>query len=425
MVSTIASLGIMVSANVAPAMKSMDEVGNKVKDVGQTSQKEGAKTEGFMKRWGSAFAAIGAAATASLYMVVKASPLLAGAMQEAQDAISLLFMTIGDALEPVIRPFIDAIWILVDAVLDMPAPLDTLTAAFIAVGGSITAVLGGLALLPTALHAVGLAAGAAVSPALLFATSLFGIVTVAGLVAAALYYLSGEPTVAIVGALTTIGVGASVLLHHPVVFAITSIVSAFVLLAGEMGNLETLASAAFLAIGTAATILLHHPTIAAITAIVGGIAILIRSSADFEIKMIAVFTGIGIAASVLLANPVIAAITAIVDAVLVLIYTWNKLNQVMGGRLAEVGAEELAHGRGYPPWYQQGGYVPFTGPAILHAGEYVTPAGRVGAGAGGGYTDNRTFHFDIHDMILAGDMDVDRLKQRLDEIYRVEMAGVP
>ena len=417
---------VLVSANIAPAMKSMDAVGDKVKDVGQTSQREGAKTEGFMKRWGSSFAAIGAAATASLYMVVKASPLLSGAMQEAQDAISLLFMTIGDALEPVIRPFVDAIWAIVDAILNMPAPLNALTATLIVFGGVIATTLTGLAALPTLLHSIGLAATAAASPALLLAAGFSWIVVAAGLVAAALYYVSGEPTVAIVGALTAIGVGASVLLHHPVVFAITSIVSAFVMLAGEAGNMETLASVAFIGIGMAATTLMGHPVVAAIAGIGYAIAVLIQSSADFEIKVIAVFTAIGLAAWALLANPVIAAIVAIVDAIYLLTRAYNELGRIMGGRAAELGIEELSPWNRpsiFPLW-QQGGYVPFTGPGILHAGEYVVPAGRVGAGVGGGYTDNRAFNFDIHDVTLAGDMDIDRLKQRLDELYKKEMGGV-
>lgn len=425
-------MGILISANVAPAMKSMDQVGNKVKDVGQTSQKEGAKTEGFMKKWAGSFAAIGAAATASLYMVVKASPLLAGAMQEMQDAISLLFMTIGDALEPILRPFVDALWSLSDLITDMPAPLDALVAGFVAFGGSITAILAGLTLLPIALHAVGLAAGAAASPLLILSTAFFGIVTAAGLVAAALYHISEEPTVAIVGALTTIGVGATILMGNPLVLAVTSIISAFVLMTGEMGNMETLASAAFLAIGLAASALLLNPVIVAITAIVGGVALLITSSADFEIKMLAVFTAIGIAAAALLSNPFILAIVAIIDAVYLLILALKELEKMMGGQTIGGGVQVpswfpvITPGVGEDPhagWYQHGGYVPHTGPAFLHAGEYVVPAGRTGGG--GGYTDNRVLHFDIHDNLLAGDMDVDRLKQRLDELYKIELGRVP
>ena len=441
MVSTIASLGILVSANVAPAMKSMDEVGAKVKDVGETSQKEGKKTEGVMKRWGSSFAAIGAAATASLYMIVKASPLLSGAIREAQDSINLLFMTIGDALEPVIRPFVDALWELSDLIIDMPSPFNTLTAALIALGGSITAVLGGLVLLPTLLHAVGLSAGAAASGTLLLATSFFGIITAAGLVAVALYYLSGEPTIAIIGALTTIGVGASVLMHHPVVFAITSIVSAFVLMTGEMGNMETLASAAFLTIGVGATALLFHPVVAAITGIAGAIGILMTSSADLEIKMIAVFAAIGIAAAALLSNPVIAAVTAIIVGIALLMKAWKDFQSefeitqktvTIGGveypGIYGVDAthEELEHARKFnvPVFYQYGGYVPYTGPAMLEAGEYVVPAGRVGVGVGGGAIYNITNNFEINNPILGSDMDVDRMKQRLDELYRIEMGRV-
>lgn len=427
MVSTIASLGILVSANTAPAMREMDNISGKVKDVGQTSQKEGAKTESFMKRWAGGFAAIGAAAAASLYMIVKASPLLAGAIQEAQDAINLLFMTIGDALEPVLRPFVDMLWGLSDLVLDMPPGLDAVTAALITFGGAIVAAAGGLALISGGLHAFGIGCATAGAHAALLVGILGGVVTVAGLVAAGLYYISGEPTVAIMGALTTIGIGATILFHHPVIFAVTSIVSAFVMMAGECGNMETLVSAAFLSIGVAATALMGHPVIAAIVGIVGGITLLIRSSADLEIKILAVFTSIGIAASVLMAHPLIAAVTLAIDAIYLLkkatdalLESWKKFSGEKVGR-------KLLIERALSSPFQYGGYVPYTGPAFLHAGEYVVPRGKVGAGAGGGggsYVDNRTFNFDIHDMTLAGDMDVDRLKARLDELYKREMGQV-
>jgi len=418
MVSTIASMGVLITANVAPAIKSMDEIGKKVKDVGQTAQVEGTKTSAFMKQWAGAFAAIGAAATGALYMVIKASPLLSGAMSEAKNAISLLFMTVGDALESILRPFVDLLWGLVDVVTGMPAPLNSLTAAFIVVGGSITAILGGLVLLPTLLHAVGLASGAAASGALLLSTAFAGIITVAGLVAAALYYVSGDPTVAIVGAFTTIGIGATILLHNPVILAITMIVNAFILMATSSSNLQTAVAGVFLAIGVAATALMGHPLIAAFTAVIGTIALFVSASDTMKVAIIAVFTAIGIAASVLLANPVIAAITAIIDAIVLLISYWDRLTTITLGGIGPGGEVPGFYG------FQQGGYVPYTGPAIVHAGEYVVPAGKVAAVGRGGPVYHITNQFDIHDVTLAGDMDIDRLVRKLDDHYKREMERV-
>ena len=421
-------MSILLTANAAPAIRAMDQIGAKVKDVGQTSQREGAKTEGFMKRWAGSFAAIGAAATASLYMVVKASPLLSGALQEAQDAISLLFMTVGDALEPILRPFIDLIWELVDVVMDMPSPLDTLTAAFIAVGGSITAVLGGLCLLPAALHAVGLASGAAASSTLLLSTAFFGIVTAAGLVAAVLYHITEDPTTAIIGAFTTIGVGASMLLHHPLITAITGIVGGFALIARASSDLEIAVGLAFTGIGVAAAALMANPIFGVAAAGVGLVALFIgfkNASEEMKIGIIAAFTAIGIAASILLANPVIAAITAIVDAYLVLVALEDKLQpgKRLFGRFGLKPPGPIFNISDITGLFQHGGYVPYTGPAILHAGEYVVPRGKVAAG-GGGAVYNITNTFEINNPVLGSDMDVERLKQKLDELYKRDMGRV-
>lgn len=427
MVSTIASLGVLVSANVAPAMKSMDQVGGKVKDVGTTSQKEGRKTEGFMKRWAGAFATIGAAAAGALYMVIKASPLLSGAMQEAQDAISLLFMTIGDALEPILRPFVNVIWELSDLVIGMPAPLNAVTAALIGFGGAIVAAAGGLALISAGLKAFGVGAAAAGASSALLAAAFGGIVLAAGAVAAALYYISEEPTVAIVGALTTIGIGASLLFHHPLIFAVTSIISAFVMMSGEANTLNTLVSAAFLAIGVAATALMGHPLIAAFTAVIGTVALIVTRIDDMETAIIATFTAIGIGASVLMANPVIAAITAIIAALALLEARGAEIGETFRG----VGFKPLEEIAPVIPWprekvgpevYQWGGYVPYTGRYLLRAGEHVSRAGAAGMGG-------PVYHVDYHPTIeviatLKDRMDVEELKRTLDDIYGREMAGV-
>lgn len=441
MVSTIASLGVLVSANVAPAMKSMDQMGNKVKDVGQTAQKEGAKTESFMKKWSAGFAMIGAAAAGALYMIVKASPLLAGAMQEAQDAISLLFMTIGDALEPVLRPFVDALWGLSDVVIGMPAPIDAITAGLITFGGAIVAAAGGLALIGGALKAFGIGCASAGLASAALVGALGGIVLAAGLVSAALYELSGDPTVAITGALTAIGIGATVLMHHPVIFAITSIISAFVLMAGEADALHIAASAAFLAIGVAATALMGHPLIAAFTAVVGAIALIALNVKDMETAVILSFTAIGIAASVLLANPIIAAVTAVLAAIALL---EAKGITFEGETFTGVGfpaLEEIAPGIPWPEPppaaggpYQHGGYIPFTGRYHLEAGEHVTRRGATPWRGDRMRTIPRVvsgpvYNVDYHPVIeiaatVKEPMDVEKIKQTLDEIYRREMGGL-
>lgn len=436
MTSPIASMAVLVTANVAPAMKSMDQMGNKVKDVGQTSQKEGAKTEGFMKRWAGSFAAIGAAATGALYMVVKASPLLSGAMQEAQDAMSLLFMTIGDALEPIIRPFVDLLWGLADIILDMPAPLGALTAGLIAFGSAVAAALTGLALLPKILHSIGLASGAAASSTLVLAAQFAWLAVGAGLVAAALYHISGEPTVAIVGALTTIGIGASILFHQPVIFAVTSIISAFVMLAGEVGPMEAAVSGAFLTIGIGATALMGHPIIAAITGVIGVFTLVMRATGDLETAIIASFAAIGVAAAILMANPVIAAISLVLAALAWLEAKGAEVGETFKG-MGLPSAEEAAPAVPWPEEaqeeirrrtqvYQYGGYVPHTGPAFLHAGEYVVPRGQsMGAVAPAG----RVYRVDYHPTIeivatLRDHYDVEALKRDLDDLYKREMERV-
>lgn len=398
MVSTVASLGILVSANVAPAMKAMDEVGGKVKDVGETSQKEGKKTEGFMKRWGTSFAVIGAAATAVLYGVIKASPLLAGAMQEAQDAISLLFMTIGDALEPVIRPFIDMLWEMSDAITSMPEPLGGLTGGLIVFGAAIIGAAGGLALLSGFLKTtLPLAAGAGV-------TAIGGV------------------------ALSTIGAAGAVVAAAGLL--IWSVWNAYEnwdqFCAGMeklMGNLGGTFDEGFGGIidrvytsgtwwGTIFETLFILP-IHSLVAIMGywyDAAVWIFDNIKGPLED--------------LGNFVIEVIGKITDA-------WNGLMELLG---AEEGApiwrKILALVSPIPSsiaglfGYQHGGYVPYTGPAMLHAGEYVTPAGRVGAGVGGGAIYNITNNFEINNPILGSEMDVDRLKQRLDGLYKRDMGLV-
>lgn len=426
MPSTIASLGILVSANVAPAMQSMDQVGAKVKDVGQTSQKEGKKTEGFMKRWAGSFAMIGAAATGALYMVVKASPLLAGAMREAQDAISLLFMTVGDALEPILRPFINTLWELSDLIIDMPAPLDALTSGFIVFGGTIVGAAGGLGLISLGLKAFGIGAATAGAGAAVLAGAFGGIVLAAGAVATALYYVSEDPTTAIIGAFTTIGTGMALLFHHPLIAAVSAIAGGFALLVRAGSDLEVGLGLAFVGIGVAATALMGHPIFAVGIGLVAFFISFQKASDEMKVGIVAAFTAIGIAASVLLANPVIAAITAIVDAYLVLVALEDKLQpgKRLFGRFGLEPPGPLFDISDITGLFQHGGYVPYTGPAILHAGEYVVPRGKVGAGVGGGAVYNVTNTFEINNPVLGSDMDVERLKQKLDELYKREMGRV-
>lgn len=419
--ATVASLGVLVSANVAPAMQSMDKIGAKVKDVGQTSQKEGAKTEGFMKRWAGSFAAIGAAAAGSLYMIVKASPLLAGAMQEAQDAMSLLFMTIGDALEPIIRPFVDALWDLSDLIIDMPAPLNAITSALVVFGTAIVGAAGSLAVLTLGLKAFGVGAAAAGAHSTLLAGAFGGIVLAAGAVALILYELSGDPTTAIIGAFTTIGVGASVLMHHPLIAATTAIIGGFALLVTAGDDMEVAIGLTFAGIGVAATALLGHPVFAAG---VGIVALFLAwgqacEEARFMIEM--AMLGMIVAMTAFMGHPVVAAFVATVTALRMaweMVTTMEKVEEWEPTPFIPIpkdfGPEH--------PMLQYGGYVPHTGLYTMHAGEYVVPAGR--AGGGGEHIDNRTFNFDIHDVTLAGDMDVDRLKQRLDDLYKREMERV-
>lgn len=421
MVSTIASLGILVSANVAPAMKSMDEVGGKVKDVGETSQKEGKKTEGFMKRWGASFAMIGAAATGALYMVIKASPLLSGAMREAQDAINLLFMTIGDALEPVLRPFVDALWGLSDIVLDLPVPLDSVTSAFVVFGGTIAAAgiaVGGLSL---GLKAFGVSAAAAAGASAALSTIAFGgILLAAGAVALVLYEISGDPTTAIIGAFTTIGIGAGVLMHHPLIAATTAIIGGFVLLVTAGDDMEIAIGIAFVGIGVAATALLGHPIFAAGVGIVALFLAWGKASEDARAAIEVAIIGMIAALTALAGHPAVATLFAIVAAVrtaIEVLKTWEEVEEWQPTPFIPIpkgfGIEH--------PVLQYGGYVPYTGPAFLHAGEYVVPAGRVGAGVGGGAIYNVTNNFEINNPILGSEMDVDRLKQKLDELYRIEI----
>ena len=424
MVSTIASLSILVGANVAPAMKAMDEVGGKVKDVGETSQKEGKKTEGFMKRWGASFAVIGAAATGALYAVVKASPLLAGAMKEAQDALSLLFMTIGDALEPVIRPFVDLLWKISEIVLDMPGSLGTLTASALVLGPALVGVAVAIKAIGTSIVLFGV-------PLATLLAGFGAIIFAAGLVAVALYYITGDPTTAIIGAFTTIGIGAGILMHHPLIAAVSGVIGGFALIVGAGDDMEIAIGLAFVGVGMAATALMSHPALAA----VGGIAALLlawgKASEDAR-RMIEIATvGIIAALSLLMHHPVIAAVAAATAGVLALIAAYKELRSIFERMAGAPWEQEFASeylGRKLLPgerMFQYGGYVPYTGPAMLHAGEYVTPAGRAG-GAGMGPTDNRVInnYFDIHDMTLAGEMDVERLKQKLDELYKREMERV-
>jgi hypothetical protein len=60
-------------------------------------------------------------------------------------------------------------------------------------------------------------------------------------------------------------------------------------------------------------------------------------------------------------------------------------------------------------YYQEGGYVPKTGLAMLHAGEYVTPRENVGAGGG---TVNNNFYID------AGEDLKDYIQECVEDYYR-------
>lgn len=137
----VASLSVKLSADVEQAISGLHKSDAALQKSAIVANKESKKVEGFTNKMKMGWLGLTAAAIASLYAVAKSSAVIGGYFSEFGLLIGYVFDEIGMALEPVIVPLLDFLWILADKFAALPEVIKAATGALIAFGSIVLVVI--------------------------------------------------------------------------------------------------------------------------------------------------------------------------------------------------------------------------------------------------------------------------------------------
>ena len=330
----VANLSVKLSADVEQAISGLRKSDAALQKSATVASKESKKIEGFMGKMKMGWIAVAAGAIASLYAVAKSSAVIGGYFSEFGMLVGMVFDEIGIAMAPIIDPLLDFLWMLGDKFAALPEPVKAAIGIIILVGTAIAVLI----------PIIGL-----IAPA--FAT---GIAIITPLLAGFFLFLLANPIILIIAAIIAVAVllyiawkknWGGIQEKTKVVIEWFKAHDWALLFLGPIGAVILFAK----------KIYENWDKIKAFTK---------KTWETIKSITMNLWSAIGNA----IWQPIKNAYNKIRDFVNMIISKIKSI-PVIGSATSYIGKISK-----YIPSFQHGGYVPTTGLAMLHAGEYVMPA---------------------------------------------------
>lgn len=362
----IANLTVKLSSDVEQAISGLRKSDAALQKSATVADKETKKIEGFMGKMKMGWIAVAAGAIASLYAVAKSSAVIGGYFSEFGMLVGTVFDEIGIAMFPVIGPLLDFLFDCADKFAELPDPIKATTGAIIGLSAAIPTAILALAGLQWAFTTLGISAGG-VSAAIIGFSIVFGLAIGGFLVA---YYTNWQGTKDKVNAAID-EMRDKLSKFSPSVGNIFATIARYpgLMFSGKMlldpeqtaKTLEAVASA----IDNSRIVNAFR-----------GIYDTIKMDVITRHKELKKFWGDLLKSAKNIWDSIGNAIWKPIQS------AYNKIRDYIGRIISKIrsipvigsAASYVSKISKYIPSFQHGGYVPTTGLAMLHAGEYVMPA---------------------------------------------------